>query len=147
MAPFDPRLNVFSEQCGSRQARCMRSDRVADRPTGRPRPLTQTNSLERAYARLETVDTTPSFRQVLKKRSCLTPVDEFHEWKQVPGGNIPSSIEVADNALFVFAGLWEGWSLNRGYIFPRHSQITMGIAIRIHPRNITRKGQSPTRTS
>src|ERR1700734_351780 len=35
----------------------------------------------------------------------------------------------------------------RGYIFPRHSQITIGIASRIHPRNIIRKGQSPTRTS
>jgi hypothetical protein len=60
-------------------------------------------------------------------------------------GKLPYSIEVADNV--VFAGLWKGWSLNRGYIFPRHSQITIGIAIRIHPRKITRKGQSPTRIS
>jgi len=58
-----------------------------------------------------------------------------------------SANEMADNSPFVFGGLWEGWSLERGYIFPRHSQITIGIASRMHPRYITRKGQSPSMTS
>lgn len=35
----------------------------------------------------------------------------------------------------------------RRYIFPRHSKTTIGIASKIHARNINRKGQSPTRTS
>jgi hypothetical protein len=33
------------------------------------------------------------------------------------------------------------------YIFPRHSKIRTGIASRIHPTNMIRKGQSPTRAS
>jgi putative SOS response-associated peptidase YedK len=43
-------------------------------------------------ARVETVDTAPSFRQAFKKRRCLIPVDGFYEWKKVLGGKIPYSI-------------------------------------------------------
>jgi putative SOS response-associated peptidase YedK len=60
-------------------------------------------------ARLETVDTAPSYRQAFKKRRCLIPADGFYEWKKVVGGKIPYSIGMKDNAPFVFAGLWEGW--------------------------------------
>lgn len=60
-------------------------------------------------ARVETVDTAPSYRQAFKKRRCLIPVDGFYEWKKVPGGKIPYSISMKDDSPFVFAGLWEGW--------------------------------------
>ena len=60
-------------------------------------------------ARVETVDTAPSYREAFKKRRCLIPADSFYEWKKVPGGKIPFSIGMKDDAPFVFAGLWEGW--------------------------------------
>jgi putative SOS response-associated peptidase YedK len=60
-------------------------------------------------ARVETVDTAPSYRQAFKKRRCLIPVDGFYEWKKVGGGKIPYSIQMRDDSPFVFAGLWEGW--------------------------------------
>src|SRR5580700_5226955 len=60
-------------------------------------------------ARVETVDTAPSYRQAFKKRRCLIPVDGFYEWKKALGGKIPYSISMKDGAPFVFAGLWEGW--------------------------------------
>jgi putative SOS response-associated peptidase YedK len=60
-------------------------------------------------ARVETVDTAPSYRQAFKKQRCLIPVDGFYEWKKVLGGKIPHSIGMADDSPFVFAGLWEGW--------------------------------------
>ncbi len=60
-------------------------------------------------ARVETVDTAPSYRQAFKKRRCLIPVDGFYEWKRVGGGKIPYSIQMKDDSPFVFAGLWEGW--------------------------------------
>jgi putative SOS response-associated peptidase YedK len=60
-------------------------------------------------ARVETVDTAPSYRQAIKKRRCLIPADGFYEWKKVLGGKIPYSISMKDGASFVFAGLWEGW--------------------------------------
>jgi putative SOS response-associated peptidase YedK len=60
-------------------------------------------------ARVETVDTAPSYRQAFLKRRCLVPVDGFYEWKKVLGGKIPYSISMTDGSPFVFAGLWEGW--------------------------------------
>jgi putative SOS response-associated peptidase YedK len=60
-------------------------------------------------ARVETVDTAPSYRQAFRKRRCLIPVDTFFEWKKVLGGKIPHAIGMKDDSVFVFAGLWEGW--------------------------------------
>jgi putative SOS response-associated peptidase YedK len=47
-------------------------------------------------ARVETVDTAPSYRQAFKKRRCLIPVDGFYEWKKALGGKIPYSISMKD---------------------------------------------------
>jgi putative SOS response-associated peptidase YedK len=60
-------------------------------------------------ARVETVDTAPSYREAFKRRRCLIPADSFYEWKRVVGGKIPYAIGMKDDAPFVFAGLWEGW--------------------------------------
>ena len=60
-------------------------------------------------ARVETVDTAPSYRQAFRKRRCLVPADGFYEWKKVVGGKIGYSIGMKDDAPFVFAGLREGW--------------------------------------
>jgi len=60
-------------------------------------------------ARVETVDTAPSYRGAFKKRRCLIPADGFYEWKKIPGGKSPYNIQMKDGAPFVFAGLWEGW--------------------------------------
>jgi putative SOS response-associated peptidase YedK len=60
-------------------------------------------------ARVETIDTAPSYQQAFGKRRCLVPADGFFEWKKVPGGKIPYLIGMKDDSPFVFAGLWEGW--------------------------------------
>jgi putative SOS response-associated peptidase YedK len=60
-------------------------------------------------ARVETVDTAPSYREAFKKRRCLIPADGFYEWRKVLGGKIPYHVQMKDNRPFVFAGLWEGW--------------------------------------
>jgi putative SOS response-associated peptidase YedK len=60
-------------------------------------------------ARVETVDTAPSYCQAFMKRRCLIPADSFYEWKKVVGGKIPYAIGMKDDSPFVFAGLWEGW--------------------------------------
>jgi len=43
----------------------------------------------RINARVETVDSAPSYREAFKKRRCLIPADSFYEWKKVVGGKIP----------------------------------------------------------
>jgi len=60
-------------------------------------------------ARMETVDTAPSFRSAFKKRRCLIPADGFYEWRKTGGPKLPYSIGMKDDRPFVFAGLWEGW--------------------------------------
>ena len=59
-------------------------------------------------ARVEIVDTAPSYREAFKKRRCLIPVDGFYEWRKVLGGKIPYNIQMKDGYPFVFAGLWKG---------------------------------------
>ncbi len=49
-------------------------------------------------ARVETVDTAPSYREAFKKRRCLIPSDGFYEWKKVLGGKIPYSISMKDDS-------------------------------------------------
>jgi putative SOS response-associated peptidase YedK len=42
-------------------------------------------------SRVETVETTPSYRQAFKKGRCLLPVVTFYEWSRT-GGGIPFAI-------------------------------------------------------
>jgi putative SOS response-associated peptidase YedK len=39
-------------------------------------------------ARVETVDTAPSYREAFKKRRCLIPADGFYEWRTIGGSKI-----------------------------------------------------------
>jgi putative SOS response-associated peptidase YedK len=60
-------------------------------------------------ARSETASTKPAFRDALKSRRCLIPVDGFYEWERTGKAKQPYRFEVDDGELFAFAGLWDGW--------------------------------------
>jgi putative SOS response-associated peptidase YedK len=60
-------------------------------------------------ARAETVGTMPAFRDALRRRRCLVPVDSFYEWRREAGARQPYAIARADGAPLVLAGLWAGW--------------------------------------
>lgn len=58
-------------------------------------------------ARIETLDTTPPFRDAFKSRRCLTPADGFYEWTAADGGRKDSwHIFLPGGAPSSFAGLW-----------------------------------------
>lgn len=59
-------------------------------------------------ARIETVDTTPAFRDAFKSKRCLVPADGYYEWTKSPadGGKDPWHIFQPGHAPFSFAGLW-----------------------------------------
>ena len=64
-------------------------------------------------ARVETVDSKPSFRSAFTKRRCLLPADGFYEWIKVEQDGKtrkqPYYIRRADDGELAFAGLYELW--------------------------------------
>jgi putative SOS response-associated peptidase YedK len=60
-------------------------------------------------ARMETVQTAPSFRSAFQKRRCLILADGFYEWRKTGGPKVPFDVALEDNRPFAFAGLWEAW--------------------------------------
>ena len=62
-------------------------------------------------ARGETVARKPSFRDSYQKRRCLVPVDGFYEWRREGDVKLPFRIGFKGGGPFVFAGLWESWTV------------------------------------
>ncbi len=64
----------------------------------------------------ETAAEKPAFREPLRRRRCLIPADGFYEWKRNGRQKQPYNIEMADDALFAFAGLWDWWKDREGRV-------------------------------
>jgi putative SOS response-associated peptidase YedK len=60
-------------------------------------------------ARAESAAEKPAFRDALRHRRCLVPLDGFYEWAVVDGRKQGRIIRRRDHALFALAGLWESW--------------------------------------
>ena len=61
-------------------------------------------------ARADTVAELSSYRVPFRRRRCLMPADGFYEYKEIGKKREPHYFEMADGALFAFAGIWEIWS-------------------------------------
>ena len=61
-------------------------------------------------AKAETITTSPTYREAIKRRRCLVPADWFYEWKKMDAKTKqPYAIALNDGSLFAFAGLWDTW--------------------------------------
>lgn len=60
-------------------------------------------------ARAETAAAKPAYRDALRQRRCLVPMDGFYEWKPHPKRKRPHHITLAEGGLFAVAGLHEHW--------------------------------------
>lgn len=60
-------------------------------------------------ARAETVAVLPAFRDSLRRRRCLVPIDSFYEWRRDGSARRPYRIALCDGRPLVVAGLWSGW--------------------------------------
>jgi len=61
-------------------------------------------------AKSETVTTSPTFREAMKRRRCLVLAEWFYEWQKTEAKTKqPYAIAMRDDAVFAFAGLWERW--------------------------------------
>ncbi|MBK9256167.1 MAG: SOS response-associated peptidase [Saprospiraceae bacterium] len=65
-------------------------------------------------ARVESIAEKPVFKNALKSRRCLVPMDGFYEWKKVNNQKIPYRIVTRDQEIFAAAGLWENWKNSIG---------------------------------
>jgi putative SOS response-associated peptidase YedK len=60
-------------------------------------------------ARAETIAAAPAFRDSLRRKRCLVPVDSFYEWRREGSVRQPFSIARSDGRPLALAGLWSGW--------------------------------------
>lgn len=60
-------------------------------------------------ARAETLAASPAFRDALRRKRCLVPIDAFYEWRREAGARQPYAISRVDGLPLALAGLWSGW--------------------------------------
>lgn len=60
-------------------------------------------------AKIETVDTKPSFRSSFKRHRCLIMTDGFYEWDSTTKPKQPYYFHRKDNQPFALAGIWDRW--------------------------------------
>jgi len=68
-------------------------------------------------ARAETAHEKPSFKRLLTRKRCLIIADSFYEWQTTEQGKTVHRIQVKDEKLFAFAGLWDKWENNNKQLF------------------------------
>jgi putative SOS response-associated peptidase YedK len=60
-------------------------------------------------ARIETITTKPSYRDLIYKNRCMVISDGYYEWKQNSDHKTPYFIRHDDGNLLLLAGLWTIW--------------------------------------
>jgi putative SOS response-associated peptidase YedK len=70
-----------------------------------------------ALARVETVTTSPAFRDAIRRRRCLVAVDGFFEWmREGKKTGRPFFVRREDGKPFALAGVWERWVSRDGEV-------------------------------
>ncbi len=57
----------------------------------------------------ETAWDKPSFKDSMRSRRCVVPVDEFYEWRHEGKAKIPYAIANPADAPLLLAGIWDTW--------------------------------------
>ena len=74
----------------------------------------RSSSYRMINARSETAAEKPSFREALRKRRCIVPIDGFYEWQAPPKGagqaKVPHFFRHPEGRGLAIAGLWESWT-------------------------------------
>lgn len=66
-------------------------------------------------ARIETIHEKNSYKNALKSRRCVIPLDGYYEWeKNADGSKTPYRFVLPNQELFLVAGVWESWNSPEG---------------------------------
>jgi putative SOS response-associated peptidase YedK len=102
------------------------------------RDLKEIKGLSTINARAETIATSRTWREPMKKRRCLIPVNAFYEWpKEGKPPKQPYAFELSSGNLFAFAGIWDAWKDGEGHWLQSFAIVTTEaneLMSRIHPR-------------
>lgn len=60
-------------------------------------------------ARAESVAERPMFRELLRERRCVVPIDGYYEWRTTSSGKVPFWFRLKSGEPFFLAGLWDRW--------------------------------------
>jgi putative SOS response-associated peptidase YedK len=89
-------------------------------------------------ARAETIMISNTYRNAMRERRCLVPVNGFYEWqKREKGKKQAYNIGLKSGEAFAFAGLWEAWKRPDGSYLETYTIITSDpneMTSRIHDR-------------
>lgn len=65
-------------------------------------------------ARFETLLEKPTFKQAFLQQRCLIPASGYFEWKEINKRKQPFFVQLGEQPLFAFAGLWSAWQSSKG---------------------------------
>lgn len=65
-------------------------------------------------ARIETLTEKPAYKNLLKRRQCIVPVNGYYEWQQRGEVKIPNYLYFASGNMMLMAGLWDKWISDKG---------------------------------
>lgn len=88
-------------------------------------------------ARVETLLAKSAFKNAVKSKRCIVPMDGFYEWKRDGKAKMPYRIILPDTPIFSVAGLWECWKNDDGeeiYSFTVITQEPNELMKNIHDR-------------
>lgn len=65
------------------------------------------------------------YGEATRNNRCLVLCSGFFEWRKVKGKKIPYYISLADDSLFVFAGIWSEWIDELGVVYGTYAVLTV----------------------
>ena len=88
-------------------------------------------------ARAETVAGKPMFRDLLRQRRCVVPIDGYYEWRTTSSGKQPYWFHLRNGEPFFLAGLWDCWHEGRSDALASYILMTTqpnALAAKVHDR-------------
>lgn len=75
-------------------------------------------------AQAEGIASTLSFRLPIRQRRCLVLADSYYWWKKQGRGQVPYRIQLQNNDVLTFAGVWDVWQDAKGVAHTTFAIIT-----------------------